>query len=66
MCNSVAHSGHPFHPIIVEPPVSIEDDGEGEEQEEEGSLSMDPSTMQGLIVSDLANASAVIGLQSPH
>ena len=68
MGDIIAHDGHAFHPGIVEPPVSIKDDGEGseegEEQEEEGSPSMDPSAMQGLVVSALTTASAATSSQS--
>ena len=66
MGDSVAHGGHPIHPSIMEPPISIEDDEEGEEQEEEDSLSMDPSAVQDLIVSAFSTASAATGAQFPH
>ena len=68
--DSIAHSGHAFHPRIGKPPVSIEDDGEGgeegEEQEEEGGPSMNPSAMQGLVMSALTTASAAAGSQFPY
>ena len=51
--DSVTHGGHAFHPSIVEPPISIEDD---EKQDEEDGLSMDPSTAQHLVVSALTTA----------
>ena len=60
--DSVAHGGHAFHPSIVEPPISIEDD---EEQDEEDGLSMDPSTAQHLVVSALMTTSAATGAHSP-
>ena len=61
--NSVARGGCAFHPSIVEPPISIEDD---EEQGEEDGLSMDLSTVQHLIMSALATTSAATGAHSPH
>ena len=61
--DSVTCGGCAFHPSIAEPPISIEDD---EEQDEEDSLSMDPSTAQHLVVSALATASAATGAHSPH
>ena len=61
--DSVARGGRAFHPSIAEPPISIEDD---EEQDEEDGLSMDPSTAQHLVVSALATASAATGAHSPH
>ena len=68
--DSITCGGGAFHPSIVEPPVSIEDDREGgeegEEQEEAGDPSMDPSTVQGLIVSALTTASAAAGSQFSH
>ena len=63
--DSVACGGCAFHPSIVEPPISIEDDEEGEEQEKEDSLSMDPSTAQDLIVSALATAQLWLVHNSP-
>ena len=70
MGDRIAHSGHAFHPSIAEPPVSIEDGGEGgeegEEQEGKGGLSVDPSAMQGLVVSALATALATASSQFPH
>ena len=64
--DSVTHGGHAFHPSIAEPPISIEDDEEGEEQDEEDGLSMDPSAVQHLIVSALVTTSAATGAHSPH
>ena len=61
--DSVAHGGHAFHPSIAEPPISIEDD---EEQDEEDGLSMDPSTVQHLVVSAVMTASAATSAHSPH
>ena len=61
--DSVARGGCAFHPSIAEPPISIEDD---EEQDEEDSLSMDPSTAQHLVMSALVTASAATGAHSPH
>ena len=63
--DNVTRGGCAFHPSIVEPPISIEDNEEGEEQNEEDSLSMDPSTVQHLIVSALATASAATVAHSP-
>ena len=61
--DSVAHGGHAIHPSIAEPPISIEDN---EEQDKEDGLSMDPSTVQHLIVSALMTTSAATGAHSPH
>ena len=61
--DSVTCGGRAFHPSIAEPPISIEDD---EEQDEEDSLSMDPSTAQHLVMSALVTASAATGAHSPH
>ena len=61
--DSVTCGGHAFHPSIVEPPISIEDD---EEQDKEDGLSMGPSTAQHLIVSALTTTSAATGAHSPH
>ena len=63
--NSVAHGRHAFHPSIVESPISIEDDEEGKEQDKEDGLSMNPSTVQHLVMSALATASAATGAHSP-
>ena len=61
--NSVTRGGEcAFHPSIVEPPISIEDD---EEQGEEDGLSMDLSTVQHLIMSVLPTASAATSAHSP-
>ena len=59
--DSVTCGGCAFHPSIAEPPISIEDD---EEQDEEDSLSMDPSTVQHLVVSALTTTSAATGAHS--
>ena len=61
--DSVTLGGCAFHPSIAEPPISIEDN---EEQDEEDGLSMDPSTVQHLIVSALMTTSAATGAHSPH
>ena len=63
--DSVAYGGCPFHPSIVEPPISIEDDEEGKKQDKEDGLSMDPSIAQHLVVSALATASAATSVHSP-
>ena len=63
--DSVAHGGHAFHPSIVEPPISIEDNEEVEEHDEEDGLSMDPSTAQHLIMSALMATSAATHTHSP-
>ena len=60
--DSVTLGGCAFHPSIAEPPISIEDN---EEQDEEDGLSMDPSTAQHLIVSALVTASAATSAHSP-
>ena len=68
MGDIIAHDGHAFHPRIAEPLVSIKDDGEGGEEgeEQENSPSMDPSAMQGLVVSALTTASAATSSQFPY
>ena len=63
--DSVTHGGHAFHPSIVEPPISIEDNEEGEEQDKEDDLSMDPSAVQHLVMSALMTASAATSAHSP-
>ena len=61
--NRVTRGGEcAFHPSIVEPPISIEDD---EEQDEDDGLSMDPSTAQHLVVSALMTTLAATGAHSP-
>ena len=61
--DSATCGGHAFHPSIVEPPISIEDD---EEQDKEDGFFMDPSTAQHLIMSALATTSAATGAHSSH
>ena len=60
--DSVTCGGCAFHPSIAEPPISIED---SEEQDEEDSLSMDPPTAQHLILSAHVTALAATGAHSP-